>query len=124
MEANYKPMFTGKEPGKELTPNQARSNTKRFNCNRKENEIKAHYFSESLIAKILNEPGVIGLRVYYASNERKDIEAFLVGVDKYGNNVYKGEFTENGMKDMPASSSGIYASNTPCPDMCPPKKDF
>ncbi len=121
MTSEYKEIFTGKEPGKELTPDRARENARRFNCNRKDGEIKAHYFSEELIKKILNKEGVIGLRVYYASNEKKDIEAFLVGVDRAGNNIFNGEFSNKSEKDMPNTSSGIYASAQPCPDKCATK---
>lgn len=117
-------MFSGKEPGKELTPDQARINAKRYNENRKEGDVKAHYFSEKLIRKILRKEGVIGLRVYYATDESNQIEAFLVGVNHDGDNIYSEKISAHGEKDMAvSSSSGIYASLAPCPDLCPKRPD-
>jgi hypothetical protein len=125
MEGNKRnPMFSGKEPGKELSPEHARRNAGRFNENRKEGDIKAHYFSEKLIRKILRREGVIGLRVYYAANDENQIEAFLVGVNHDGDNVFSEKISMHGEKDMAVTrSSGIYASAAPCPDMCPKKPD-
>lgn len=118
--------YTGVERPKILSPDQARINVRKYNCNRKERDPKAHYFSKKAIEAILKQKGVVGLRVYYALNEKLDMEGFLVGVDAHGNNVFKGEFTEKGSKDMPAGGdSGIYASFSPCPQHCPPKEtDF
>jgi hypothetical protein len=116
---NKNPKFTGNEPGIELPPDVARKNARKYNCNRKDEEIRAHYFGEKLIKDILNQKGVVGFRIYYALNSDLNMEAFLVGVDADGNNVFKGNFATQGEKDaLSTSSSGIYASSVPCPNWC------
>jgi hypothetical protein len=119
---NYRPMFTGREKGKPLTPDEARQRVQKFNCNRKPTDIKAHYFSRAVLEKLLaDKDNIKGIRVYYGMTERADIDAVIVGVDAHGENIFKGEFTERGGKDVGSGVGGIYASADPCPTHCPTK---
>jgi hypothetical protein len=112
-------MFDGTEPGIELTPDLARKKAKKFKANRKKGVIKAHYFSRAILEKLLTEPSNMGIRVYIGLDDKDDHDNFIVAVNAEGNNVFKGEFSILGDKDMPASGSGVYASELPCPKNCP-----
>lgn len=119
METNYKPMFTGREKGIELTPDQARKRVRKFNCNRKPTDIKAHYFSRAVLEKLLaDKDNIKGIRVYYGMTEKADIDAVIVGVDAKGENIFTGEFSDHGGKDVGGDKGGIYASAMPCPNKC------
>ncbi len=119
---NKKPMFNGEEPGILLTPDQARLKVRKFNCNRKENDIKAHYFSRAVLEKLLADKNIIkGIRVYYGMNEKADLDAVIVGVNAVGENIFTGEFSVKGGKDVGGDRGGIYASADPCPSHCPSK---
>lgn len=118
-------MFDGKEPGIELTPDLARKKVRKFNSNRspslvsKKLETKAHYFSRAVLEKLLSDPSNMGVRFYTGHNDKSDLDNFIVAVNADGENVFKGNFTVNGDKDMPSSGSGIYGSSNPCPSHCP-----
>ena len=118
-------MFTGKEPGIEITPDHGRLKVKKFKANRsqspvgKKGIIKAHYFSRAVLEKLLAEPTNVGIRVYIGHDDKDDHDNFIVAVNAEGNNVFKGNFSIPGDKDMPAGGSGIYASENPCPNNCP-----
>lgn len=123
METNYKPMFTGNERGIEISPDEARKRVRKFNCNRKPTDIKAHYFSRAVLEKLLADKNNIkGIRVYYGMTEKADIDAVIVGVDARGENIFKGEFSEKGGKDVGGDLGGIYASLNPCPNRCASSK--
>jgi formylmethanofuran dehydrogenase subunit C len=112
-------MFTGKELGLEITPDEGRKKAKKFKANRKKGQIKAHYFSRAVLEKLLENPENVGIRVYTGNDDKDELDNFIVAVNAAGDNVFKGEFTIEGDKDMPAGSSGIYASAWPCPSKCP-----
>lgn len=120
METHYKPMFTGNERGTALSPDEARKRIRKYNYNRKPTDIKAHYFSRAVLEKLLaDKKNIKGIRVYYGMTEKADIDAVLVGVDAKGENIFTGEFTENGGKDVGSDAGGIYASTSWCPNRCP-----
>jgi hypothetical protein len=119
MKTNPKP-FTGREKPYNLSPDEAKESVRRYHCNRKKNDIKAHYFGEVAIAKLLKTPGAVGIRVYYALNEKNDMEAFLVAVNAQGENLFKGEYSHKGDKDYVTEDTGIISSPVPCPNRCPP----
>lgn len=112
-------MFDGTELGIELSPDLARKKTKKFKANRKKGIIKAHYFSRSILEKLLTDPSNVGIRIYIGNNDIDDFDNFIVAVNAEGENIFKGDFVITGEKDMPASDSGIYASAFPCPTKCP-----
>jgi hypothetical protein len=102
-----------------LSPNQASESVQRQQKITK-TKTKAHYFGEKAILRILAQKGVVGIRVYYGYNDKNEPQAFLVGVDKAGENIFKGELSQKGDKDMAKlDDSGIYTSASPCPSRCP-----
>lgn len=118
-------MFTGTELGIEITPDEGRKKAKKFKANRslspagKKGVVKAHYFSRAVLEKLLAEPSNMGIRVYIGHDDKDDHDNFIVAVNAAGDNIFKGDFTILGDKDMPAGGSGIYASDWPCPNNCP-----
>jgi hypothetical protein len=113
-------MFDGTELGIELSPDEGRKKAKKFKTNRKGGIVKAHYFSREVLLKLLADPKNMGIRVYIGHGDDNDHDNFIVAVNAEGHNVFKGNFTIPGDKDMPAGGSGIYASAAPCPQWCPP----
>ena len=111
-------MFDGTEMGIEITPDEGRKKAKKFKANRKKGVIKAHYFSRAVLLKLLKEPTNMGIRIYTGNDDNDELDNFIVAVNAAGDNIFKGEFTVEGDKDMPASGSGIYASLSPCPPKC------
>ncbi len=111
-------MFTGKELGFEITPDEGRKKAKKFKANRKKGQIKAHYFSRAVLESLLANPENVGIRVYTGNNDKDELDNFIVAVNAAGDNIFKGEFSIEGDKDMPAGGSGIYASALPCPAFC------
>jgi hypothetical protein len=113
-------MFTGTEMGFEISPNEGRKKAKKFKVNRKKGFIKAHYFSRAVLEKLLLDPSIMGVRIYIGNDDNDELDNFIVAVNAAGDNIFKGNFTIAGDKDMPADGSGIYTSAAPCPSHCPP----
>jgi type II secretory pathway pseudopilin PulG len=61
-------------------------------------------FARSAFDKILSQPGVIGIRTYYAANDDGSSTLVLVGVDDQGQDMSTGAFMDNEL---------------PCPPFCP-----
>ncbi|MES2794444.1 MAG: hypothetical protein V4683_00690 [Bacteroidota bacterium] len=112
-------MFTGTEPGIQITPDEGRKKAKKFKENRKKGLVKAHYFSRAVLEKILASPTNVGIRIYAGHDDKDELDNFIVAVNAEGDNVFNGIFSVIGDKDMPSSDSGIYASPNPCPNKCP-----
>ncbi len=119
-------MFTGEEEGIPLLPDEARKKVRKFNGSRKKEDIKAHYFSRKVLESLLADTKNVGVRFYMGHDDTSTHDNFIVAVNAEGNNVFKGEFSIGGSKDMPSGGdSGIYASAAPCPKWCPPSNtDF
>lgn len=116
METRYKPMFSGTEKGVSLSVDQAKKKVQKFNCNRKKEDIKAHYFSKAFLKKILEQENAVGIRVYYGMNEKADLDAVIVGVAANGDNLINQRIKSE--KDA-AGDCGYYSSGQPCPRWCP-----
>jgi hypothetical protein len=52
-----------------------------------QDDVVAHFMGRNIIERILNQPGVVGLRMFYAYNELGLRQLVLVGVDCNGDNV-------------------------------------
>lgn len=94
--------FTGNEAGKfpletaaEWTANYRKSNP---------NGIKAHFFGMNIINEVLAQPGCVGIRCYYAMDEKGVQQMIIVGADKDENDLYNGIIAEISL---------------PCPPYCP-----
>ena len=94
--------FTGKEAEEfpldtaaEWTANYRKANP---------NGIKAHFFGKDIIQRILDQDGCVGIRCYYALDEKGVQQMIIVGADKDENDLYNGIIAEKSL---------------PCPTYCP-----
>lgn len=80
-------------------------------------DILAHFMGRNMIEAILAQPGVVGIRMFYALNEVGLKQLVLVGVDSEGNNVLQyNTVDENG--DI-LKKKGIVADRVrSCPPYC------
>lgn len=76
--------------------------------------IRSHFFGSEIIQQILNEEGSVGIRIYYALDEKGDKKLLIVGVDGEGRNLLPG--AEEAL-DSGGYIIGDYSF--PCPDYCP-----
>lgn len=77
-------------------------------------EIQAHYFGFEIIKQILEQPGCVGIRMYYALDEKGEKKLLLVGVDAQGENMTPTE------TEMLTDGGNIIADfSFPCPTTCP-----
>jgi hypothetical protein len=105
--------FNGSEGG-ELDLPTAKKWTANFRSkNASSDEILAHYFGFEIIQQILKQEGCVGIRIYYALDERGEKKLLLVGVDSNGENLLplEGARTSDG-----GNVIGDYS--WPCPDYC------
>ena len=58
------------------------------------NGIKAHFFGTNIIKDILAQEGCVGIRCYYALDERGVQQMIMVGADKDENDLYNGVIAE------------------------------
>jgi hypothetical protein len=77
-------------------------------------ELFGHYFGADIIHQILGESGCVGIRIYYAIDEKGERKLLIVGVDAQGNDLLPIEGAMNGEGNTIADFS------YPCPNMCPP----
>jgi len=76
-------------------------------------EISAHYFGFEIIQQILNESSCVGIRIYYAMDDRGEKKLILVGVNSKGENLLPVAGGKLADGDITADAS------LPCPDYCP-----
>ena len=76
--------------------------------------VQAHYFGNEIIQQLLERPGCVGIRMYYAINDEGERKLLLIGVDTNGENL------------LPSSSSRLMEDDDPvvdysfpCPTYCP-----
>ncbi|MEN9302979.1 MAG: hypothetical protein RL264_1408 [Bacteroidota bacterium] len=68
------------------------------------NATKAVYYTADVYQDILAQAGCVGIRIYNAINEDNKLTNVLVGVDRFGNDLYLGK---------------IYDFAALCPPSCP-----
>lgn len=67
------------------------------------NGIKAHFFGMNIINEILAQDGCVGIRCYYALDEKGVQQMIMVGADREENDLYNGIIAE---------------VSSPCPPFC------
>ena len=80
----------------------------------KDEVMKGHFFGMDIIQKILNQPGCMGIRVYYALNEDMEKRVILLGAKADHSDMDPG----NGES---VDGNGNTAANfsVDCPPICP-----
>ncbi|MGD1846964.1 MAG: hypothetical protein ACFB10_16360 [Salibacteraceae bacterium] len=77
--------FEGTE-GTEVDPRLAAEWTENFRIVNPEH-IRASFFGTEKLLKILRQPAVVGIRIYYAQDQEGHRQLILVGTDKNQNDV-------------------------------------
>lgn len=54
------------------------------------NQTRAHFFGINKLKEILEQPGCMGIRAYYAINDAGEKQLVLVGADGDGNDMLSG----------------------------------
>jgi len=95
--------ITGKEGGpvdrataKRWTANYRRSGRGKANC---------HIFGKETIQALLDQPGCVGIKIYYALNDQNDQQILLVGTDADGSSMEDGLIMDQS-KVCPPDCSG------------------
>lgn len=78
-------------------------------------EVIAHFYGCDIINKILAQPDCIGIRFYYAIDDKGSKQLILVGVSSDGDNMWDLNSTQPMEGGMIADKGG------PCPPYCPLK---
>lgn len=87
----------------------AQQYTANYRNNPAQNSINSHFFGRNKIDDVLNQTGLIGLRVYYGLKEDENQnlvqELIIVGVDSNGKDIL--------------DTGKILDFSRPCPPYCP-----
>lgn len=106
--------FDGTESGPIPLPT-AKQWTANYRATIAPGDTLAHYFGGDIIRRVLKEPGCVGIRIYYAIDDKGQKKLLIVGADKNGDNLLPAEGTEARGEDDPI----IVDMSSPCPDNCP-----
>lgn len=69
------------------------------------NETKAVFYSLDVYTSLLSQEGCVGIRIYNALDANGNMTNVLVGVDEYGNDLFKGIVYDSGRRTPPAPIS-------------------
>lgn len=94
--------FTGAEGGPiEITT--AASWTANYRAEHPD-EIKAYFLGKNIIQQILNQPGCMGIRIYYGQDTAGVPKLVLVGADANQNNMITGRIVgDRGLPEPPTN---------------------
>ena len=76
--------------------------------------VQAHYFGNEIIQQLLERPGCVGIRMYYAINDEGERKLLLIGVDANGENLLPSTVAR--VKD---DEDPVVDYSFPCPTYCP-----
>jgi len=96
--------FTGKE-AEEFPLDTAAEWTANYR-NANPGAVKAHFIGRDLLNKMLEQDGCMGLRIYYALDEKGDKQLIIVGADQDENDLYNGIIAEKTIKCPPFCPKG------------------
>jgi hypothetical protein len=107
--------FNGTEGGAIPLP-VAKEWTANYRATIKQGDTLAHFFGQDIIRKILEEDGCVGIRIYYAINDKGQKQLLLVGAAENGDNILP---TENAAASPEDDGPIIADMSKPCPTYCP-----
>lgn len=85
--------LTGNE-NHDITLSAAAAMTKRYRESVPPGSIISHCFGKQAIKAILDQPGCVGMRVYYGLNAENTKQLIVTGVAADGNDMYEGLLAE------------------------------
>lgn len=107
--------FNGTEGGP-IPLSTAKQWTANYRASIKPGETEAHYFGGDIIRKLLDEDKSVGIRVYYAIDDKGKKQLLLIGVDVEGNNLLP---EEGAVAKSTEDEDPIIVDNSyPCPPYC------
>ena len=68
-------------------------------------QVKAHFFGNRIIEKILAQPDCVGIRCYHALDHQGTPQLIIVGADANENDLYEGIIAEVARPCPPYSST-------------------
>jgi hypothetical protein len=94
--------------------------TANYRATIKPGETEAHYFGSDIIRRLLDEDKSVGIRAYYAIDDKGNKQLLLVGVDENGDNLLPAESAA--AKSVEEEGGPIIVDNSiPCPPTCSTK---
>jgi len=106
--------FNGSESGP-IPLETAKEWTANYRASIKPDDTLAHYFGGDIIRRVLNETGCVGIRIYYAIDDKGKKQVLIVGTDANGDNLLPAQGAEAKADDDPIIVDYSY----PCPNYCP-----
>jgi hypothetical protein len=97
------------ETAKQWTANYRRQNP---------GEREAHFFGFEMIKLILAEKNCMGIRMYYALDEKGQKQLILVGVDAKGENLLPTTLKLNAARTESGKENAVADASFPCPGTC------
>ena len=107
--------FNGRE-GNPITLDVAKSWAKNYRDANK-GKTKAIFYGKEKLQALLDEPGAMGIRIYFAVDDSGDNKLVLVSAAEDQNNILPKEAVEGG-------GSMLLDDGKPCPPDCPPENDL
>ena len=78
----------------------------------------AFFYGEEIIKKILDQPGSVGMRIYFSENDEGKVQLVLVGADEDGQDILPQE-SSSAKSTLLKDSGGVAGDNGyPCPPYC------
>ena len=107
--------FNGSEGGS-IPLAEAKQWTANYRATIKPGEHTAHYFGADIIQRLLDEDKSVGIRIYYAIDDKGKKQVLLVGVDENGNDLVPAQ----GAAAKTTEDGGpiIVNHSHPCPPYC------
>jgi hypothetical protein len=95
------------EVGEDIGLDEGNAMVERFQTANPQQAVTSHFVGRNILEQILSQPGVVGMNIYYALNDKGQNQLVFVGSDENGENVL--EFTTVDANGMLAKNVGIVA---------------
>ncbi|MTI41996.1 hypothetical protein [Fulvivirga lutimaris] len=106
--------FNGRE-GKPIPLGIAKKWTKNYR-DANPGKTKAIFYGKEKIQALLDEPGAMGIRVYFGQDDDKNPQLVIVSAKEDGSNILPNQEEKDG-------GGTLLDSGKPCPPDCPPEGD-
>jgi hypothetical protein len=86
-------LYSGNE-NHSITLQEGAGLTKAYRMTASSNDVIAHYFGKNALKNALEQPGCVGLRLYYGKHADGSPTIVVVGVDNKGNDMTSGQILQ------------------------------
>jgi len=105
--------FSKKDAGP-IDPAKARLWMKKYE-DKNPKAIKAYFFGDDIIRKIIDNPEAVGMRVYFALGDDDQMQLVLIGAREDGSNIWPDDVG----KDGSTTTASVGDNGMSCPPYCP-----